>query len=200
MPTAAPKRTKRQWQSTFRASDQWQYIFFEYYDYKEFIYKPSDKYWGDDSYQVMLPEWRVLLDKHGTPYEKEKLHPSDQPERINNEFGIIALFKDGKGLGPVLTDSAHFLWERGSTGIATIKGDCLTVFSGSAAPSGKLYARAGTSFLDYVARFDADSYGYGFNIVSVQRFVEKNNGDSEQDVRAISKEEFRQESNCQTQE
>jgi hypothetical protein len=165
--------------------------YFTYFDSSdEYNYGFWDKVFGDDTYLVVLPEWRVLLNKHGAPITKKRLQASDQPTRSGNVFGIIAHFSNVSVSGPVLTELAHFDWQVGTPISSTIKGDCIAFLTASEKPRVAIYRAPGTDFKNYIVGLDADSFGYGLKSIELKRAVLNGGEQYEIAQRDLTQEEF----------
>ncbi len=164
---------------------------------EEYTYEFWDKVFGDDTYQVLLPEWRILLDKHGTPYKKLELRTSEQPPRINNLFGIVAYIEDKKTPIPILTNEAHLNWQSGKPEMSVIKDNCVAFLTTSQNPRVAVYSTSGTDFKHYVAGIDTDTYGYGMKLLVIKRSaVEKTHVSWTVEQRILTRAEFDSRARC----
>jgi hypothetical protein len=172
--------------------------FFEYSKSSElYQYGFWDKVFGDDTYQVMLPEWRVLLDKHGNPYEKQELSPSGQPSRSNNLFGLVVYFENENRAGPVLMEGTHLQWQSGEPSESKIKRDCVAFLTTSERPRVAVYRAQGTEFSNFVTVLDADTYGYGLKLLKFKRTILSGSVESKVVEQPVSRKEFEKLAMCE---
>jgi hypothetical protein len=156
----------------------------------EYSYQFWDKVFGDDTYEVMLPNWRVLLDKHGIPFSKMALKPDEQPSRVNNIFGAVVYISFEGEAKPQLLQDWHFEWQRGNAVSSSIKTGCVSFLTNSLIPRVALYSSPSKDFKDLVFAFDASSEGYGLTLVTAKVLANTGLRQIELHRRELTREEF----------